>query len=171
MLRLLHYCGPTITHLSLWQTESRALLRDAAQAHGSRFARDLQPAWAVGEGDLLDQWDAPQPQSNGRPPSPPSEQSDPDMPRWLRAELANAPAEQVAKRHAPHFFVHHTEPSPRQWRRRPHPRACTPTHLSLVMSYPIFENERPDLFSNLVIWSRVEELDVYVRTLPDDADP
>lgn len=158
MLRLLHYCGPTVTHLSLWQSESRALLRDASQRRGSRFDSDMQPAWAVGEADLLRQVGA----DDAEEACESASQHEADMPRWLRAELASAPADQVARRHAAHFFVSPDKPTPRQWRRRPHPRACTPTCLSLVMSYPFFENERPELFANLVIWTRVQELDVYV---------
>ena len=148
MLRLLHYCGPTLTHLSLWQTESRALLRDAGQATGTRFAKHTLPAWAVGEGDLF--YDGPGTESS----------EDDDLPGWLRAELASAPLHHVARAHPAHFSLHaRTAPA---MRRRLRPRACTPTHLSLVISYPFFENERPELFAGLVIWTCVQELDVYI---------
>ncbi|WFD32235.1 hypothetical protein MSPP1_003279 [Malassezia sp. CBS 17886] len=152
MLRLLHYCGSSITFLSLWQTESRALLRDAAQQRGRR--EGLQPAWAVGEGFLLNGDGAATPCA---PRSP-----DEDMPRWLRAELEATPASDVARSHLAHFPLVPRTPTAERWRSRPRPRACTPRFLSLVLSYPLFENERPDMFANMLIWSCVEDLDVYV---------
>ncbi|WFD36613.1 hypothetical protein MCUN1_003498 [Malassezia cuniculi] len=152
MLRLLHYCGPTLTHLSLWQTESRALLRDASQAVGSRFATQTLPAWAVGEGDMF--YDGPD------VPGDSETEGDADLPQWLRSELEKAPLHDVARAHPAHFSLHaRTAPSQR---RRLRPRACTPTHLSLVISYPFYENERPELFAGLVLWTCVKELDVYI---------
>lgn len=153
LLRVLHYCGSTIEYLSLWQTESRALLRDSAQVSG----RHAQAAWAVGE-HLFDE---------DHPPSQDTQMSDDDIPRWLRDELAQAPAEHVARQHMAHFpFVPRAEPKPRAWSLRPKPRLCTPRFLSLVLYYPFYENERPDLFARMVIWSRVEELDVYIAMEP-----
>lgn len=147
LLRLLHYCGSTIEYLSLWQTESRALLRDAAQVSGHH----AQAAWAVGE-HLMD---------DEREPSAPD--ADDDMPRWLRLELANAPTEQVARQHMAHFpFVPRALPKPPAWLARPRPRLCTPRVLSMVMYYPFFENERRENFERMVLWSRVEELDMFV---------
>ena len=151
MLRLLHYCGPTITHLSLWQTESRALLRDAAQV--KRTTAAAQPIWAIGEQLLLDDT----PDEEMYAPVDPG-----DIPRWLQAELDSAPADQVAKQHAAHFPFAPRANTAALWRDRPRPRACTPRYLSLVMSYPFYENERPDLFANMIIWSEVEELDIYM---------
>ncbi|KAI3479566.1 hypothetical protein L1887_58378 [Cichorium endivia] len=44
LLRLLHYCGPTLTHLSLWRSESMALLRDPGQVReGYRFGTSSAP--------------------------------------------------------------------------------------------------------------------------------
>lgn len=150
MLRLLHYCGPTLTHLSLWQTESRALLRDAGQETGTRFSRQPVPAWAVGEGDWF--YDGPGGESDG--------ESDEDLPQWLRAELKSAPLLDVARAHPAHFSLRARTARPQ--RVRPRPRACTPIYLSLVISYPFYENERPELFAGLVLWARVQELDIYI---------
>ncbi|CEH13566.1 hypothetical protein CBOM_01480 [Ceraceosorus bombacis] len=59
LLRLLHYCGQTVTRLSLWHAESRTVLRDASQVprkrprlpNGRRSAIPrMQPGWAWGEG-------------------------------------------------------------------------------------------------------------------------
>ena len=151
LLRLLHYCGSTIEHLSLWQTESRALLRDAAQVSGSH----ARAAWAVGEHILDD-----------TPEELERDESD-DMPQWLRDELAQLPAEHVARQHMAHFpFVPRAPPKPPAWLARPKPRLCTPRFLSLVLYYPFFENERPELFARMVLWSRVEELDVYLSMEP-----
>lgn len=155
MLRLLHYCGSTIEYLSLWQTESRALLRDAAQVSGQH----KHAAWAVGESHEVDV-DDPEPAIR-------SLALDPDMPRWLQDELAQAPAETVARQHLAHFpLVPRALPKPAAWRQRPPPQLCKPRCLSLVMYYPFYENERPELFARMVIWSRVEELDVYVPMEP-----
>lgn len=154
MLRLLHYCGPTIEYLSLWQTESRALLRDAAQV---RREGSAQPIWAIGEQMLLSN----EPDEPMHPPVDPN-----DIPQWLRSELEHAPSEQVAKQHAAHFPFTPRTNTAELWRERPRPRACTPRYLSLVMCYPFFENEQPERFSNMVIWSRVEELDVYMAADP-----
>ena len=66
-----------------------------------------------------------------------------------------------------HFpFVPRAPPKPPSWLARPKPRLCTPRFLSLVLYYPFFENERPDLFARMVLWSRVEELDVYLSMEP-----
>lgn len=58
LLRLLHYCGQRVTHLSLWHAESRSLLRDAGQirpetprlpdGRRSSYAKQVPP-WAVGQ--------------------------------------------------------------------------------------------------------------------------
>ena len=152
MLRLLHYCGSSIEYLSLWQTESRALLRDAAQVrrHGTS-----QPTWAIGEQMMLDD----------EPEEPMYDPVDPDdIPRWLRSELEHEPTEQVAKAHAAHFPFAPRSNTTDIWRERPKPRACTPRFLSMVLSYPFYENERPELFCNMTIWSRVEELDIYMAS-------
>lgn len=152
MLRLLHYCGATVEYLSLWQTESRALLRDAAQV---RREGSSQPIWAIGEQPLMgDEPDEPM-----YPPVDPN-----DIPRWLRSELEHAPTDLVAKQHLAHFPFAPRTNTAEWWRARPRPRACTPRFLSMVMSYPFYENERPELFSNMIIWSRVEELDMYISS-------
>lgn len=104
---------------------------------------------------LLD--DAPQ-----EPMHPPVDPN--DIPQWLRSELNTAPPEQVAKQHAAHFPFAPRTNSAAHWKERPRPRACTPRFLSIVMCYPFFENERPELFSNMIIWSQVEELDVYMSS-------
>ncbi|KAI3620563.1 hypothetical protein CBS9595_002530 [Malassezia furfur] len=152
MLRLLHYCGATVEYLSLWQTESRALLRDAAQV---RREGSSQPIWAIGEQPLMGD----EPEEPMYPPVDPN-----DIPRWLRSELEHAPSDQVAKQHLAHFPFAPRTNTAEWWRARPRPRACTPRFLSMVMSYPFYENERPELFSNMIIWSRVEELDIYVSS-------
>ncbi|CCU99705.1 unnamed protein product [Malassezia sympodialis ATCC 42132] len=153
LLRLLHHCGSTIEYLSLWQTESRALLRDAAQVSGQH----TKAAWAVGEASTTEADDA----EHNAPAV------DQDMPRWLQDELARAPAETVARQHLAHFpLVPRALPTPAAWRQRPPARLCTPRCLSLVMYYPFYENERPELFARMVVWSRVEELDVYVPMEP-----
>lgn len=93
--------------------------------------------------------------------------ADHDMPRWLQDELARAPAEAVARQHLAHFpLVPRALPKPAAWRQRPRARLCTPRCLSLVMYYPFYENERPELFARMVLWSRVEELDVFVPMEP-----
>lgn len=156
LLRLLHHCGSTIEYLSLWQTESRALLRDAAQVSGQH----TNAAWAVGESSTAEADDAGDAQGAAAG-------GDQDMPRWLQEELARAPAEAVARQHLAHFpLVPRALPKPAAWRQRPRARLCTPRCLSLVMYYPFYENERPELFARMVVWSRVEELDVYVPMEP-----
>lgn len=151
-MRFLHYHGSTIEYLSLWQTESRALLRDAAQVSGQHS----HAAWAVGE-HLFDEAPAAAPEPSS------THWEDQDMPQWLRDELAHAPTDQVARQHMAHFpLVPRAAPQPLAWRQRPRPRLCTPRCLSIVMHYPFYENERPDLFAKMIVWSCVEELDVYV---------
>lgn len=154
MLRVLHYHGSTIEHLSLWQTESRALLRDAAQVSG----RHTQAAWAVGE-HLFDDAGADEGANVGADAPARAD----DMPHWLSAELQRASMEDVARNHVAHFpLVPRARPQAAVWQRRPPPRLCTPRCLSLVMHYPFYENERPELFSKMRVWTCVEELDVYV---------
>lgn len=164
LLRLLHYNGSTIEHLSLWETESRALLRDAAQVKG----RTAQAAWAVGEHLFDEDGDGERAQEDAELPSAVSVSApdEDDLPHWLRAELAHAPAEAVARQHIAHFPLVPRSTTTGPWRRRRRPRACTPRFLSIVLAYPFFENERPELFAHMLIWSRVEELDVYMPMEP-----
>ncbi|PKI83542.1 hypothetical protein MVES_002380 [Malassezia vespertilionis] len=152
MLRFLFYCGSTITHLSLWETESRALLRDAAQVPGANTAA-TQPIWAIGEQMLLHSTEASCTDAK--------KMDTEDMPGWLRAELLASGAKQVAKAHPAHFPLEPRSNAGDRWHTRPKPRPCTPVFLSIVLSYPFFANENPIAFANMVIWSRVEELDVY----------
>lgn len=147
MLRLLHYCGPYITHLSLWHSESRALLRDSGQVRSQRRAGALQPAWTWGEGgdESLEEEPALSVQDEER-----ERRRREAMPGWLRKEIELNPTGEVARRHAPPAQKQPTRPR----------GGCRPRSLSLVFALPIFDNEEPELFSAMTIWTRVEELDL-----------
>lgn len=123
--------GPGITHLSLWHSESRTLLRDAGQVQ--ERGRDkprigaLGPSWSWGEGEVeeddaisdsdsddgSDSSDGEDGEriSSSRPALSPEdvaalrERARQKMPTWLRRELekADSPAE-VARRHRAHLL-------------------------------------------------------------------
>ena len=83
-----------------------------------------------------------------------------DMPNWLRLELAASGAAAVSARHRAHLVP--TRPTSERV------YGCRPTHLSIVLSFPLYENEDPVLFRLMRIFSRVHELDVFV-TVPTTA--
>ncbi|KAJ1022522.1 hypothetical protein NDA16_003511 [Ustilago loliicola] len=95
-LRLLHYCGPTLTHLSLWRAESMALLRDPGQVReGYRFgtSQPVQVWGELGEGEPDAEAQEEVQVDNTAPPE--AEHADDlfskeeldDMPGWLKAEI------------------------------------------------------------------------------------
>lgn len=160
LLRLLHYCGPTLTHLSLWRSESMALLRDPGQVReGFRFGAS-QPVQVWGDPDappeesLVDDDLAPPEAKNADDLFSQAELD--DMPNWLKSEIRLAGTRAVAIRHKAHLT-----PTRRIARRH---QGCQPTHLSIMMSLPLLEHEDPKVFPRMLIWHRVQELDVHIST-------
>lgn len=196
---MLHILGPTITHLSLWNSESRALLRDAGQLQTRRKLGTLGPSWSWGQGedflgDLVDPNEFIIPINEDGTPTRDEEirVSDIDtssaaelaalkersrqrMPNWLKAELSKpgGSTAEVAKRLRAHLLPFGdpdgtdvgdslTQHLVREERDKRRIRGCRPTHLSLILSLPLFENQEPDLFANLMIFSRCKELDLFL---------
>lgn len=168
LLRLLHYCGPTLTHLSLWRSESMALLRDPGQVReGFRFGRS-QPVQVWGElGDAsTEAEDEALDENNNQDDTAPPEAAHADdlfsqaelddMPGWLKAEIRLQGTRAVTIRHKAHLT-----PTRRITRRQ---QGCQPTHLSIMMSLPLLEHEDPKVFPRMLIWHRVQELDVHIST-------
>lgn len=173
LLRLLHYCGPTLTHLSLWRSESMALLRDPGQVReGYRFGTS-QPVQVWGEmrhgdGDAVADTDTINGHHDARtedeivPPEAKhaddlfSKEELDDMPGWLKAEIRLQGTRAATIRHKAHLT-----PTRRITRRQ---QGCQPTHLSIMMSLPLLEHEDPKVFPRMLIWHRVQELDVHIST-------
>ncbi|PWN18302.1 hypothetical protein BCV69DRAFT_81329 [Microstroma glucosiphilum] len=106
------------------------------------------------------------------------------LPNWLQAELtSSSSAGEVARRHRAHLqplgdpsdstssvsggpdlLESHlvAERRLRLKRDRRLLKGCRPTSLSIVLSLPLFENQEPALFASMVVFSRCEELDVYM---------
>ncbi|PWN51818.1 hypothetical protein IE53DRAFT_35083 [Violaceomyces palustris] len=157
LLRLLHHCGSTLTHLSLWNAESRVVLRDPSQVRGGRRFGVEQPLWSWGENEARDVLDDEERQrAEAAEAEAASEREKADMPRWLRAEFERKGPSEVWKSHAAHVMPDRIK--------RATSKGCRPTHLSIVIALPIFENEDREIFGRMVIWTRVEELDVHVPT-------
>ncbi|KAJ1022707.1 hypothetical protein NDA18_005044 [Ustilago nuda] len=165
LLRLLHYCGPTLTHLSLWRAESMALLRDPGQVReGYRFGSS-QPVqfWGeLGEGEPdaeaqeeVEVDDTAPPEAEHADDLFSKEELD-DMPGWLKAEIRMQGTRAVTNRHKTHLT-----PTRRITRRH---HGCQPTHLSIMMSLPLLEHEDLKVFPRMLIWHRVQELDVHIST-------
>ncbi|CBQ73939.1 conserved hypothetical protein [Sporisorium reilianum SRZ2] len=165
LLRLLHYCGPSLTHLSLWRSESLALLRDPGQVReGYRFGAS-QPVQVWGELGDADGSDGQEDlQEDDLTAAPEAKHADDlfskeeldDMPGWLKAEIRMQGTRAVTIRHKAHLT-----PTRRIARRQ---QGCQPTHLSIMMSLPLLEHEDPNVFSRMLIWHRVQELDVHIST-------
>ncbi|PWY98296.1 hypothetical protein BCV70DRAFT_202075 [Testicularia cyperi] len=172
LLRLLHYCGPSLTHLSLWRAESTALLRDPGQVReGYRFGT-AQPVQMWGEpinSADVDEDEGNEPEAENEAATdehaPPeamhaddlfSKEELDDMPGWLKAEIKAQGTRAVTIRHKAHL-------TPTRRIRRGH-QGCQPTHLSLMISLPLLEHEDPKVFSRMSIWYRVQELDVHIPT-------
>lgn len=168
LLRLLHYCGPTLTHLSLWRAESMALLRDPGQVReGYRFgtSQPVQMWGEMGEGDGDGDGDAEEEANEAAYIAPPeaehaddlfSKEELDDMPGWLKAEIRLQGTRAVTIRHKAHLT-----PTRRITRRQ---QGCQPTHLSIMMSLPLLEHEDLKVFPRMLIWHRVQELDVHIST-------
>ncbi|KAN0059999.1 hypothetical protein ACQY0O_007972 [Thecaphora frezii] len=174
LLRMLHYCGPTLTHLSLWRSESTALLRDPGQVRASHRLGKQQPAWSWGEtGHIAFETDG-DAAAPGTPPSAASNGGDEEtgagggptplytstelaeMPNWLRAEIASQGSSAVTRQHKAHLVP--TLPTAKAH------NDCRPTHISLVLALPLYEHEDPALFAMMSLWSRVQQLDIYIPT-------
>lgn len=106
------------------------------------------------------------------------------LPNWLQAELtSSSSAGEVARRHRAHLqplgdpsdstssvsggpdlLESHlvAERRLRLQRDRRLLKGCRPTSLSIVLSLPLFENQEPALFASMVVFSRSEDLDVYM---------
>lgn len=163
LLRLLHYCGPTLTHLSLWRAESMALLRDPGQVReGYRFGTS-QPVQVWGELDEGEPETETQEELEKDDTAPPeaehaddlfSKEELDDMPGWLKAEIRMQGTRAVTIRHKAHLT-----PTRRITRRH---QGCQPTHLSIMMSLPLLEHEDLKVFPRMLIWHRVQELDVHI---------
>ncbi|KAK0541182.1 hypothetical protein OC842_000141 [Tilletia horrida] len=186
LVRLLHYIGPHLDYLSLWNAESRVLLRDPIQVKGQRTAGVLQPAFQWDD-PSLDDVDFPTPapapahgtttgSNKGKQAQtePEGEDSDEDplpnisdLPGWLRAEYERLPLREFYRRHKAHvaFRTKTSDILMVQQRRR----GCRPRFLSMVISFPFYENEAESAFPRMTIWSRVEELDLHVPVTKDVA--
>lgn len=167
LLRLLHYCGPSLTHLSLWRSESMALLRDPGQVReGYRFgtSQPVQVWGELGENDAEAEAEASCSNNEDQMAPPEAAHADDlfsqaeldDMPGWLKAEIRLQGTRAVTIRHKAHLT-----PTRRITRRQ---QGCQPTHLSIMMSLPLLEHEDPKVFSRMLIWHRVQELDVHIST-------
>ncbi|GAK65564.1 uncharacterized protein PAN0_009c3781 [Moesziomyces antarcticus] len=164
LLRLLHYCGPTLTHLSLWRSESMALLRDPGQVReGYRFGTS-QPVQVWGDKEADAEVEVADDEDDGFVAPPEAAHADDlfskeeldDMPGWLQAEIRLQGTRAVTIRHKAHLT-----PTRRITRRQ---QGCQPTHLSIMMSLPLLEHEDPKVFPRMLIWHRVQELDVHIST-------
>ncbi|KAK0557929.1 hypothetical protein OC846_000224 [Tilletia horrida] len=182
LVRLLHYIGPHLEHLSLWTAESKIILRDASQVKGSRRMGALQPALQpTWDEPSLDDVDFPLPQQPGKRNSKAQgaagdheggEDDDPlpnvhDLPGWLRAEYEKLPLKEFYRRHKAHvaFRTKTSDVLLVQQRQR----GCRPRFLSMVVSFPFYENEGENAFPHMKIFSRVEELDFHVPVTKDVA--
>lgn len=187
---MLHILGPSITHVSLWHSESRTLLRDAGQRRGAKGG----PAWSWsgseddGESSSSrNSSSSDEDDGNGNDAAPrplPSEaaaireRARQKMPMWLQREIANsASPSEVAQRHRAHLLpftdpdnpaandalqrhLSSQHPTTRKDKRRL--KGCRPTSLSIVLSLPLFENQEAQLFASMIIFSKVRELDVFI---------
>lgn len=200
-LRTLHLLGPSVTHLSLWHSESRVLLRDAGQVQrrgGKPAVTSSGPVWmwgqgeddlseAIGEGSDEDENSAAVGETEDEKLADSlnsvridaaaevaamRERARQQMPNWLKRELAAKPVHEVAKNHHAHLAPF-GDPSIDQadvlqehfataLKARRRVRGCRPTCLSIILSLPLFENQAPDLFASLAVFSRCQELDVYL---------
>ncbi|EPQ29923.1 uncharacterized protein PFL1_02595 [Pseudozyma flocculosa PF-1] len=170
MLRMLHYAGPDLTHLSLWRSESTALLRDPGQVRAAHRLGKQQPAWSWGSGGSIEYQDVDSPPASSHAPNDGAAVSASpveggalytaselqEMPNWLRSEIASSGSKDVTRRHKAHL-VPTLPPTTRL-------NGCRPTKISIMLSMPLYEHEDPALFAMMSIWSRVEELDVFIPT-------
>ncbi|KAL9933223.1 hypothetical protein V8E36_007941 [Tilletia maclaganii] len=175
LMRLLHYVGPHLDYLSLWHAESRVILRDPIQVKGQRTVGALQPALQFDE-PSLDDVDFPihadhsvRAEAANRGPSD-EDDDDPlpnvsDLPGWLQAEYERLPLREFYRRHKAHvaFRIKSSNILMVQQRKR----GCRPRFLSMVISFPFYENEAEAAFPRMTIWSRVEELDFHVPVTKD----
>lgn len=156
---MLHILGPSITHLSIWHAESRTLLRDAGQIRGKRRLGARGPAWSWGEGNSSSSDDSDD-ETIIQPPDDAAqrERAQQTLPLWLQRELASSTSQnEVLKRHRAHFSPYE---SVKKDKRKL--KGCRPISLSLILSLPLFENQEAELFASMIIFSKVEELDVFI---------
>ncbi|CAO1623105.1 unnamed protein product [Sympodiomycopsis kandeliae] len=184
-LRMLHMLGPGITHLSLWHSESRALMRDAGQVQGHhRQLGAPGPAWSWSEGNSSteeteeEDQEARQYEMTASDEAAMKERARQKMPTWLQREINNSTSpSEVAKRHRAHLlpFTDPDNPSSNDAlqnhlvsqlnllkRDKRKLKGCRPKSLSIMLSLPLFENQESELFASMIIFSKVQELDVFI---------
>ncbi|CAD6918797.1 unnamed protein product [Tilletia controversa] len=164
LMRLLHYAGPHLDYLSLWNAESRVILRDPIQVKGHRTAGARSTSqW---DDASLDDVDFPTASASSNK----QEEEDPlpnvhDLPGWLRAEYERLPLREFYRRHKAHVAFRSKTSDVLMVQQRQ--RGCRPRFLSMVISFPFYENEAENAFPHMTIWSRVEELDFHVPVTKD----
>lgn len=97
------------------------------------------------------------------------------MPQWLQREIENsASPSEIAQRHRAHLLPFSDPDNPAandalqahlsstQQRDKRRLKGCRPMALSIVLSLPLFENQQPELFASMIVFSKVQELDVFI---------
>lgn len=130
-LRTLHLLGPQVTHLSLWHSESRVLLRDAGQvqrqSNTSRVTESC-PVWLWGQddeelrrnnadsslsagggedenaSDIKEETASFQVNAAAAAVAAMRERARLQMPNWLKRELESKPFDEVARTHWAHLI-------------------------------------------------------------------
>ncbi|CAO1621485.1 unnamed protein product [Parajaminaea phylloscopi] len=198
-LRTLHLLGPRVTHLSLWHSESRVLLRDAGQVRrtkeGHQGIAASGPVWLWGQGgdeeelhgDVGGDSDAAADDGDMEEVANATaalrmdaasevaamrERARQQMPTWLKRELEAKPVDEVARLHRAHLTPYGEaikgeadaleQHFVRALKARKSIKGCRPQCLSLMLSLPLFENQEPSLFASHIVFSRCQELDVYM---------
>ncbi|UZJ55178.1 hypothetical protein CBS101457_004498 [Exobasidium rhododendri] len=149
--RFLQRLGPSLTHLSLWTSETRAVLRDPAQIRGPRF-RNRMPIHTMDDQTRAEIAAA-------------KERAKQKMPNWFRLELESRKEEEVRR-----MYKAQMGPIPREYQheldvRLPNRDTTSPIHekdLSICPALPLHEHENALNFARMTIWTRVEELDIFI---------
>lgn len=244
LLRLLQRLGPHLTHLSLWTSETRSLLRDPAQVRSPRVRNNLAPVASVQDvmehnkqrrrgvartlrrlergtliqGDELSRvplktrFTRDEQQTRAEIAAA-RERARQKMPNWLRHELtaASGGKDDVKRRYKAHLsavareYQHEREAADEERRQivSTHGEwesllslggadtpdaalaaqveessdeeegeddgidlaanwACMPLRLSICPTLPLHEHEEPLNFARMTVFTRVEELDIFV---------
>ncbi|KAE8234856.1 hypothetical protein CF326_g111 [Tilletia indica] len=164
LMRLLHYTGPHLDHLSLWNAESRVILRDPIQVKGHRTAGARSATSSQWDEASLDDVDFPTATRDEEQDEGPLPNLH-DLPGWLRAEFDRLPLREFYRRHKAHVAFRSKTSDVLMVQQRQ--RGCRPRFLSMVVSFPFYENEAENAFPYMTIWSRVEELDFHVPVTKD----
>lgn len=236
LLKLLQQLGPHLTHLSLWTSETRALLRDPAQIRGPRVRSTLSPSdsevmsenafrrqsvsrllrrlerGTLVQGEALSQVPLKSRSTDDKQRkaemAAARERAKQTMPKWLQTEMQSRESSQEIKRRYKAQLssiareYQHEKEAGEQMRRHMEDTSdkdahaggkgidkfgevaddshtsseedddsmseqyaewgCMPLSLSICPSLPLHEHEEPMNFARMTIFTRVEELDVYV---------